>query len=285
MKFPAFDYASPTSLAETVRLLAERGDGAVILAGGQSLLPILAFRLAAPEIIVDLKKVPGLDEIAIGAEGVRLGASVRWCDIEDNGDLETAHPLLVEATRHVAHYQIRTRGMVGGSIALADPAAELPGIAVTCEAGISLTGSSGERVVKAEEFFLGPMATCIDPGEIVTEIRFPPWPKDRRWAFMEFARRRGDFALAGIALFYDPDPRGQAVGTHIGVIGASDRPLRLSAAEQAIEGSTVDDDAIKAAVDAASGTFNPMEDYHAPAEYRRALVKTLLERALKKAAS
>ena len=144
MKFPAFDYARPTSLADAVRLLAERGDGAAIL-----------------------------------AKGVRLGASVRWCDIEGNGDLAIAHPLLVEATRHVAHYQIRNRGTVGGSIALADPAAELPGIAVTCEADISLTGSSGVRVVGAGDFFLGPMATCLDSGEIVTEIHFPPWPKEK----------------------------------------------------------------------------------------------------------
>ena len=153
MKFPAFDYVSPTSLDEVLAVLEERGDAAAVLAGGQSLLPILAFRLAAPEIVVDLRNVPGLAEIGIGGDGVRLGARVRWCDIERDARLATAHPLLLEATRHIAHYQIRNRGTVGGSLALADSASELPGVAVTCDGEIAITGSAGERVIKAGDFF------------------------------------------------------------------------------------------------------------------------------------
>ena len=285
MKFPAFDYVCPTSLADAVALLNDRRDEAMVLAGGQSLMPILAFRLAAPGLVVDLKNVPGLDEIGIDGDGVRLGARVRWCDIERDAILSAAHPLLVEATRHVAHYQIRNRGTVGGSIALADPAAELPGVAVTCDGEIAITGSSGERVVKADDFFLGPMSTSLEPDEIITELRLPAWPASRCWAFHEFARRRGDFALAGIALYYDLDADGRAADTHIGVIGASDRPHRLTAAEDAINGTPVDTDAVAAAAKAASEAVDPMQDHHAPRTYRRALVATLVERSLLQAAA
>jgi carbon-monoxide dehydrogenase medium subunit len=284
MKFPLFDYACPTSLAEAVALLHDRRDEAMVLAGGQSLMPLLAFRLAMPRLLVDLKNIPGLDTIRIGAGGVGLGARVRWCDIEENAELPTAHPLLAAAIRHVAHYQIRNRGTVGGSIALADPAAEMPGIAVTCDAEIAVTGNAGARVIKAADFFLGPMATCLAPDEIITQIRLPPWPRGRRWAFEEFARRRGDFALAGIALFYDLEPNGDVANAHIGVIGASDRPHRLMAAEKAINGAVLDAAAIAAAADAASSAVDPMADHHAPADYRRALVATLVERALARAA-
>lgn len=285
MKFPAFDYAAPDSLDEAVALLAAHGEDAMVLAGGQSLMPILAFRMAAPSLLVDLKKVPALDRIDIGAEGVTLGARVRWCDIERHAGLAAAHPLLAEATRHIAHYQIRNRGTVGGSLALADPAAELPGVAVACDALLTLAGPGGERHVAAAEFFLGPMTTAIAPDEILTAVHFPAWPENRRWAFQEFARRKGDFALAGVALHYDLDAQGRARDMRIGVIGASDRPHRLHAAEATMNGSAVDAAIIAAAAAAASTEVSPMEDHHAPADYRRALVATLVERALQEAAS
>ena len=280
MKFPAFDYVSPPSLDEVVAVLEERRDMAVVLAGGQSLLPILAFRLAAPEIVVDLKNVPGLDEIGTDSDGVRLGARVRWCDIERDAALATAHPLLVDATRNIAHYQIRNRGTDGGSLALAAPASELLGVAVTCDGEIVITSSAGERGVKADNFFLGPMSTCLEPDEIITELSLPAWPASRRWAFIEFARRRGDFALAGIALYYDLDLKGRAVNAHIGAIGASDRPRRLNVAEQIVDGSSIDAEVIEAAAIAASEAFEPLETHHAPADYRRAILATLVERAL-----
>lgn len=285
MKFPDFAYACPASLDEALGLLKQHGADAVLLAGGQSLMPILAFRLAAPGILVDLKNVPGLDAIEADGDGVRLGANVRWCEIDRNPRLAAAHPLLVEAIGHVAHYQIRNRGTVGGSLAYADPAAEMPGIAVTCDGEIIVMGETGERRVRAADFFLGPLSTSLEPGEIITGLCLPAWPKDRRWAFEEFARRRGDFALAGTALYYDLDSRGRAVDAHIGVIGASDRPRRLAEAERAINGSAVDADAIAAAAEAASREVDPLEDFHAPVAYRRALVETLVARALTRAAS
>src|SRR5262250_1196714 len=194
MKLPAFDYACPATLAEAVALLASR-DEARVLAGGQSLVPMMAFRVASPSLLVDLRKLSDLRQIAIDNSGVRLGAMVRWRDIEDDGRLNAAHPLLKAAVSHVAHYQIRNRGTVGGSIAHADPAAEMPGIALTCEAEIVAMGKAGPRALNADE--------------IIVEIRLPAWPAGRRWGFQEFARRRGDFALAAAALFYDADASGK----------------------------------------------------------------------------
>ncbi|HZT52520.1 MAG TPA: FAD binding domain-containing protein [Stellaceae bacterium] len=284
MKPARFDYACPASLDEAVALLAAHPGEAKPLAGGQSLMPALNFRLAQPALLVDLRKVPGLDRIAVGADGVRLGARVRWCDIERDGRLAAAHPLLKEAVTHIAHYQIRNRGTVGGSLAHADPAAELPGIAVACDATIRVTGKAGARGIAAARFFTGALATALQPDEIITELHLPAWPAGRRWGFEEFALRRGDFALAGVAAFYDP-AGGRAANTHIGVIGASSHAHRIAAAEAALDGKTPDEAAILAAARAAAAAVDPPSDLHADAEYRRALVEVLVERALKRAAA
>jgi carbon-monoxide dehydrogenase medium subunit len=285
MKPPRFEYAAPTSVAEAVALLAKRGGGAKPISGGQSLMPLLAFRLAAPEILVDLKRIPGLDRIEIGSTGVTLGARVRWVDIEKDKRLPDAHPLLAEAIKHVAHYQIRNRGTVGGSVAHADPAAEMPGIVAACDAEIVAAGPKGERRIKAADYFLGPLQTTLGTDEIITAVHLPAWPKGRRWGFLEFARRKGDFAMAGVAVFYDPDASGKATNAHIGVIGMGDKPRRLPKAEAALNGKTVDAATIEAVAKAASAEVDPAGDIHAGPEYRKALVGTLLERALKKASA
>src|SRR5580658_3941474 len=186
MKLPPFVYACPASLAEAVALLAAHDGEAKPLAGGQSLVPMLAFRITAPALLVDLRKLAELRHIKIAADGVRLGAMVRWRDILQDKKLAAAHPLLVAAVEHVAHYQIRNRGTVGGSIAHADPAAEMPGIVVTCEAKIAVVGKSGARVIDAANFFQGPLMTALKPDEIITEIRLPAWPAKRRFGFQEF---------------------------------------------------------------------------------------------------
>jgi aerobic carbon-monoxide dehydrogenase medium subunit len=283
MKMPPFEYACPTTLGEAVALLASRDGDAKALAGGQSLVPMLAFRLAQPTLLVDLRKLPELREIKISASGVTLGAMVRWRDIEDDERIAGAHPLLQAAISHVAHYQIRNRGTVGGSLAHADPAAEMPGIAVTCEAEIAVTGESGPRVIKAADFFRGPLITALAPDEIIIEVRLPPWPGRRRWGFQEFARRRGDFAMAAAALFYDEDNEGEARNAHVGAIGVADRPLRLPTAEAAINGRRVDDETIAKAEAATCAAVDPPSDIHASTAYRRALVGTMVERALKMA--
>ena len=265
-------------------ILLAADPGAKLIAGGQSLVPVLAFRLAAPSLLIDLRRVPGLDTIVVGDDGVRLGAKVRWRDIEDDLRLPGAHPLLHAAVGHVGHYQIRNRGTVGGSLAHADPAAELPGIAVTCAGEIAVSSAVGQRTVPASEFFTGPLTTELRSDEVITELRLPPWPAARRWGFEEFALRQGDFALAGIAAFYDEDAQGRARNPRIGVIGACSRPQRLAAAETELDGRTVDARTIAAAARAAAAVVDPPQDLHADAQYRRALVATLVERALRAAA-
>jgi carbon-monoxide dehydrogenase medium subunit len=284
MKLPPFEYASPACATEVIALLGANRGTAKIIAGGQSLLPTMAYRLAQPALLVDLKNVPELDRIAVDASGVRLGARSRWRDIEDDVRLAVAHPLLREAVGHVAHYQVRNRGTVGGSIAHADPASEFPGIAVICDAVIRLLGPDGERLVPASNFFVGPLTTTLADDEMVLEIQFPPWPAARRWSFEEFSRRAGDFALAGVGLFYDLGERGEMRNVHIGVIGACERPMRLRHAESALEGSMGEAVEIALACLMASGEADPGPDMHADAGYRKALVATLLERALHRAA-
>lgn len=280
MKLPQFEYAAPASLEEAVALLAGT-PGAKALAGGQSLIPTMAFRLAAPSLLVDLRAIPGMDEIRITPTATTLGARVRWCEIQGHKELKKAQPLLVAAIEHVAHYQIRNRGTVGGSLAHADPAAEMPGIAVTCDARIVLAGAKGRRLVPAGEFFMGALSTVLADDELIVEVRLPPWPANRRWGFQEVSPRRGDFAYAGVAAFYDVED-GKAVNAHIGVIGACQRPHRIAAAEAALNGRKVDAAAIAAACAAAEKAVEPPHDLHASAAYRRALVATLLERVLAK---
>jgi carbon-monoxide dehydrogenase medium subunit len=283
MKMPPFDYARPGSVAEAVALLAEHADAKVI-AGGQSLVPMLAFRLASPSLLVDLGKLSELRRIQISDKGIALGAMVRWCDILADARLRKACPLLVAAVEHVAHYQIRNRGTVGGSLAHADPAAEMPGLALACDAEIAVVGKSGPRGLAASDFFQGPLMTALGPDEIIVEVRLPAWPASRRWGFREFARRRGDFAMAAAALWYDADARGGARNAHVGAIGIADRPLRLPAVEAVLNGRTVDEAAIADAEAAAAAAIDPPEDIHATAAYRRALLGTMVERALRDAA-
>ncbi len=285
MKLPPFDYACPATIAEAVALLAGHDGEARLLAGGQSLIPMLAFRVASPSLLVDLRKLPELRQITIAGSAVTLGAMVRWRDILDHPRLRQAHPLLVAAVEHVAHYQIRNRGTVGGSLAHADPAAELPGIAVTCEAKIAVLGKAGERVIAAANFFHGPLITALKPDEIITEMRLPVWPAKRRFGFQEFARRQGDFALTGAALFYDEDGGGKAANAHVGVIGVADRPLRLTAVERVLNGSTIDEATIAKAEAAASAAVDPPDDIHAGGAYRKVLVGVMVERALRSAAA
>jgi carbon-monoxide dehydrogenase medium subunit len=284
MKASRFDYFHPTRLEDAIALLAEHGREAKAIAGGQSLVPMMAFRLAAPRFLVDIGRIPGLNRITADHDAIRIGALVRWRDIERSPELQVAHPLLVEAVRHIAHYQIRNRGTVGGSLAHADPAAEMPGIAITCEAKIVVAGPRGHRTIPAIEFFVGALSTSLESDELIVEVRLPPWRDNRRWAFQEFSRRRGDFALAGVALFYDNGKDGQAANVHVGAIGVGDTPLRLSAVEAAIEGKVVTETIIRDAGAAASESVHPADDIHASGDYRRALVGVLTERALARAA-
>ena len=280
MKLPPFDYQAPATLREAVQILSDGAGAAKAIAGGQSLIPILAFRLANPSVLVDLGGIPGLNDIAIGEAGVSIGAMVRWRELEDHAGLRSACPLIPAAVGHIAHYQIRNRGTIGGSLAHADPAAEMPGIAAACDAQIEIIGKTGKRTVDAHDFFLGPLTTCLAHDELITAIHFPPWPSTRRWAFEEFSQRRGDFAFAGIALYYDQRPDGTIENAHVGVIGATQVPCRLAAVEQTLNGKKLDDNVLSIAAKTAAASVEPDDDIHASAAYRRALVGTLVERSL-----
>jgi carbon-monoxide dehydrogenase medium subunit len=281
MKLPQFEYAAPASVDEALKLLAAH-PGAKALAGGQSLLPTMAFRLAQPPMLVDLRRLSALQRIRSDEGQTVLGSRVRWRDILDDARLQTAQPLLVEAVSHVAHYQIRNRGTVGGSLAHADPAAELPGIAVTCDAQIAVQGSKGSRTIAAESFFTGALTTVLADDELIVELRLPAWPAARRSAFEEFSRRRGDFALAGIAAFYDLDRASHIVNAHVGVIGACTRPHRVPRAEAVLDGQIPGTAIFQQAARALEEALDPPGDLHAPAAYRRSLAGALLERALER---
>jgi carbon-monoxide dehydrogenase medium subunit len=284
LKPAAFDYAVPATLAEAVALLAQHGGEAKAISGGQSLMPMLNFRLTSPAMLVDLRRISELHGVDIQLAGTRLGARTRWCDIEKSSALAAAQPLLCAAIAHVAHYQVRNRGTVGGSIVHADPAAEMPGLSVALDAQLRLVGAQGERMVPAAEFFTGPLSTVIESDEVLVEVLLPAWPAARRWGFQEFARRRGDYALAGAAVWYDLDSNGSIINAHIAIIGASDRPRRLPTVESLLNGRKPDAASFAAAAQVTSAAVDPMTDVHASAEYRRALAGTMVERALSDAA-
>ncbi|MBC7576850.1 MAG: xanthine dehydrogenase family protein subunit M [Tardiphaga sp.] len=283
MKLPLLDYIRPATLSDAIAALGAHDGDAKVISGGQSLMPMLAFRLTSPKLLVDIGRLPGLDQIVVSEEGIDLGALVTWRAIERDKRLADVHPLLVAAIAHVAHYQIRNRGTVGGSLAHADPAAELPGIAVTCDATLTLVGPNGSRSLRADAFILGGLDTALAPDELVVNLRLPPWRSGRCWAFEEFARRRGDFALAGVAVFYDLDAYGNVYNAHVGVIGVDHRPARLTAVETLLDGQRLDTRLITMAADLARDAVNPSDDIHAEAAYRRDLVGVLVERALARA--
>lgn len=282
MKLSRLEYARPASVAEAISLL-QANEGAKIISGGQSLMPVLAFRLAAPPLLVDIGAIEALCGIEIATTGTRLGARVRWCEIERDVALRQAQPLLVAMIDQVAHYQIRNRGTVGGSLAHADPAAEMPGVSVVCDAVLHIVGPGGSRAVPAADFFTGPLQTVLAEDEVLVAVDLPAWPAARRWGFEEFALRRGDFALAGVAVHYDRDAAGQARNVHVGVIGADEMPRRLHDVERAMEGQKIDAALIASSAALAAASVNPMSDLHADAEYRRALVATLFERVVRRA--
>jgi carbon-monoxide dehydrogenase medium subunit len=282
MKLAKFDYARPATLQEAVSLLHEHEE-AKVLAGGQSLIPVMAFRLSAPSLLVDIGGLSDLRRIEVRPDGVTLGARVRWCDIDADRRLQEAQPLLPAMISHVAHYQIRHRGTVGGSLAHADPAAEMPGFAVTSELEIVAVGAGGQRIIAARDFFVGPLETSLQSDEIIVEVRIPAWKAGRRWAFEEFARRRGDFALAGVAVTYDPDAQERVGNAHVGAIGVGSCPLRLTSVEGFLNGQPLSDAVVEEAGRLAAAAVDPMDDVHAEADYRRALVAALTERALQRA--
>ncbi len=280
MKPARFEYHRPASLAETFDLLDRYGDDGRILAGGQSLVPALNMRLATPRAVIDINRLPGLDDIRLAPEGLIIGALTRQEALERSPLVREHAPLLAAAVPHVGHAAIRARGTVGGSLALADPAAELPACAVALDATIRLSRRRGSRSVAAADFFRGIYTTAVEPGEVVTEIVVPPglgW----RTGFEELARRHGDFALAGLAArlrLEGPTVR----EARLVFFGVGDRPVRARSAETALTGRGPDPEALAAAGRALGRDLDPPGDIHASPALRRHLAGVLLARVLRR---
>ncbi len=285
MKPPKFDYCAPDSLDEALALLSRHGMDAKLLAGGQSLMPMLNFRLARPAMLIDLNRVPGLAGIENGAGTLRIGATTRQRDIEESRTVARAAPLLHEATRHIAHLPIRTRGTLGGSIANADPAAEDPAVAAALNATMICRSARGERRIEAAAFFVDVLSTALEPDEILTAIEFPAGAgPDTGSAFAEISRRDGDFALAGIAAQITL-AGSKITNARIAGCGIGSAPRRIVEAEAALLGSAAGEAAIAAAAQAVSHAADPHDDVHASADYRRKLAGVMAARAIRTAVS
>jgi carbon-monoxide dehydrogenase medium subunit len=279
MKPAPFEYVAPRSLEEAVEALANGGSDAKLLAGGQSLIPLLNFRLARPSLLVDLNRVAELAYIRSHDQGIAIGAMTRQASIERDAHLRQAQPLLVEAIGCVGHQAIRSRGTLGGSLAHADPAAELPAVAVCLDAQLSIVGPRGRRMVAAEDFFLGYLTTLLEPDEILVETWLPPIQNGTGQAFIEFARRHGDFALAGVAVSLTLE-RDRVCDARIVLTGVGGKPVRAREAETLLMGGRVLERAGSAAA-AARSAIDPDADIHATREYRIHLAGVLTERAIR----
>jgi carbon-monoxide dehydrogenase medium subunit len=284
MKPAPFEYHRPDSVEEALSLLAEHGYDAKLLAGGQSLVPAMNFRMAVPAVLIDLNRIAGLDGIAEVDGGLRIGAMVRQRAAERDPLVAARAPLIAETLPYVAHAQIRNRGTMGGSIAHADPAAEVPAVMLALDARFRLRGPNGERLVAAGEFFTGLFGTALEPDEMLTEIEVPAAAPRAGWAFDEVSRRHGDYALAGIAATVTVDEAGRCSSARVALLSVGEGPVLAAEAAAALIGEAPDEGAIRAAAEAASQRdVDPPGDIHASPEYRRQLVKVLVTRVLPRA--
>jgi len=282
VKPPLFEYHRAGSVDEVVALLAEYADESKVLAGGQSLVPLLSLRLARPAHLVDINRVPDLATIANG-NGLTLGAMVRHRAIERSNVVHTANPLLAHAVRFIGHSAIRNRGTIGGSIAHADPAAELPAILLALDGEVEARSARGTRTIPAPTFFEGFLTTSLAPDELLTAVRVPALPAGTGWSFQEFSRRSGDFAIVGVAATVRLDGTGKVADARLAFSGVDQVPVRATAAESVLTGATPSDDLWKSAAHAAASPLEPASDIHGSAAYRKQLAAVLVERALREA--
>jgi carbon-monoxide dehydrogenase medium subunit len=273
-----FEYHAPTDLGEALGLLRDLGDDAKVIAGGQSLVPMMALRLATFPHLVDLGRVQELRGVRRENGTLRIGATTTQAAVEHDTDACGAVPLLGEALPLIGHFQIRNRGTIGGSIAHADPASELPAIALALDAELEVAGAGGNRTVGAADFFEGTWTTSLAPDEVVAAVRFPVWSGSCGFAVREVARRHGDFAIAGAAVGVEVDG-GSVKRAAVALFGMGPTPIRASAAEQAVVAGESAADAGKAAVEG----LDPPDDIHGSGEYRRHVGAVLVEQAVQHA--
>jgi len=285
VKAPPFDYHLPDSLDEALALLADHGDEAKVLAGGQSLIPLLAMRLARPTQIIDLNGIASLGGISDRGDHVAFGATVRERAAERSALVRERVPLMAEALPLIGHVAIRNRGTVGGSMAHADASAELPAVAVATDAELLVRSGRGERVLTAEDFFQGHFTTAMDDDECLVEVRVPTGPAGAGWAFQEVARRHGDFALVGVGAMIALDASGAISEGRITLMGVADRPIRARQAEVSLVGAHPTPDTFAAVAQQATADLEPASDLHGSAAFRRHLAGVTVRRALTTAAA
>lgn len=280
MKPSAFEYFRPTSIDEAVGLLERYDFEAKVVAGGQSLVPLMNFRLAAPAYLVDTNGISDLSYIRRTDGVIALGAMARQSEIEDSPVVAESCPLLHEATKLIGHRTVRNRGTIGGSIAHADPSAEYPTVLLALDGEVVVRGPAGERVIPARELFLTICTTTIAPNELLTEVRLPVLPAGTGSAFVELNRRHGDWAIVGAAAVLTVGKEGECSDARIAVAGVGGTPIRCSEAEDILEGRGLDETLFEEAAERAAAAVDPVDDLHATADYKRAMVKVFVGRAL-----
>lgn len=285
MKPPPFEYRDPSTIAETVSVLQQYGDDAKVLAGGQSLMPLLNFRLARPTAIVDINGVKELDYLRQEDGWLAVGALARQRTAELSDLVTGLCPLLAEALPFIGHFQIRNRGTIAGSLAHADPAAELGAVALALGAEIRISGPGGNRIVPARQFFVSYLTTALAPDELLVEARFPTARPRTGYAFAEFARRHGDFALVGVAAVVEQDRKRRCSDVRLAFAGVGSVPLLFTDEKGRLRGETLTPEAIRSFAKEIAASLEPESDIHASGEYRRELARELAERALGAAAA
>ena len=283
VKPPLFDYLVARSSEEAVRLLSEN-PGAMILAGGQSLIPAMNFRLASPPALIDINRIADLKTIDIVDGNVRVGAAVRHRDLEQSEAAFKANPLLRAALRHVAHVPIRNRGTTVGSLCHADAAAEMPMILLLADGWVTAAGASGRRDITADQFFEFHMTTSREPDEMIVSATFPALPSGAGYAFAEFARRKGDYAIAAVGAILEYGADGAVTAARLAACGIASRPVRLAEVEAALVGKKLADDTIQAAGELAKDAVTAADDTNATTAYRRHLLAALTRRVIRDAA-
>jgi CO/xanthine dehydrogenase FAD-binding subunit len=284
MKPAAFEYFAPVDLTEALDLLAQYGDEAKILAGGQSLMPLMSMRLARPRVVIDINRITDLAYITAGVDGaLAIGALTRQRAVERSGIVHEQNPLLAAAMPFLGHFQIRNRGTLGGSIVHADPAAELPALSLALEAEFVLQSSTQQRVLKAPEFFLTYLTTAIEPIEMLTELRLPPWKPQWLWGIQEVCRRAGDFALVGAVTLLQMEDDAVCQAARLTMFGVGGTPIRVPTAEELLSGRSIDDRTLIGLTKVVSAGLEPDSDIHASAEYRKEVGGVVARRAVETA--
>ena len=282
MKPAPFDYVAPETIEEACEHLAAAGGGATLLAGGQTLMPLLALRMSQPFVLVDINKVRALGGITRAGSATRIGPTVRQNEAIADATLQRAQPLVVTATRHVAHHQIRNRGTIGGSIALGEPAAELPATAVALGASVEVRSTRGTRTIPAEELYLGPYATSLEPDELITAVVVPEWGAGTIPVFREIAPRPGDFALIGLSGAIEVQD-GRITRAGLAWFGMGPTPMKARQVEAALLGQAPATLDARGLAELAVADTAPFDDHHATAEYRRTVARRVFARTLSEA--